>query len=144
MSRELIYQRLFALGAGLTWAGGGSFLYTKRRVMTFANLPAQPALCQAEPDETISGSTGMPNKNVLGAAWFIYHQAGADPAAIPATTSNAILDAIDLAFPSDPDVAPQTLGGLVHKAVIAGRVMKEHGDLEGQALLIVPIKILIP
>ena len=74
----------------------------------------------------------------------IYHNVGVDPNAIPATESNLILDAIQAVFPSnDPDLR-QTLGGLVHHCFISGKVFKDPGDLDNQALIIVPIKILVP
>ena len=48
--------------------------------------------------------------------------------------------------PSDPGFNDQrlTLGGLVHHCWISGKVFKEQGDLDGQALLVVPIAILVP
>ena len=38
----------------------------------------------------------------------------------------------------------QTLGGRVHKCWIEGRIQKFQGDLDGQTLIVVPIKILVP
>ena len=144
MNRELIYNALFALSEGLTWGEGSSMAFRSRRVKLFSDIPEWPALCQAEHDETVVERTRMPSKVTLGAVWLIYHRAGQDTAAVPATESNAILDAIEQLFPGDEETGTQTLGGLVHKAVISGRILKEHGDLEGQALLIVPLKILVP
>ena len=37
-----------------------------------------------------------------------------------------------------------TLGGLVHHCFIDGKVFKDPGDLDGQALIIVPITVLAP
>lgn len=144
MIRDPIYQALFALGSSLTWGGGRTFAFASRRVRTFANIPAWPAFCQAEHDENIADRTKMPNKNTLGAIWLIYHNAGKDKDVVPATESNAILDAVDMLFPAEDEGYHQTLGGLVHKATVSGKILKEHGDLDGQALLIVPLKILIP
>jgi hypothetical protein len=144
MATDDVYQALFDLTSGLSWPTG-SLAYTSRRVQTFEDLPAQPALCQAEPDETLADVTGMPSITTLGASWLICHQAGRDDSAIPAQTTNAILDAVKALFvdPTDPDFA-QTLGGLVHKCWIEGRIQKFQGDLDGQALIVVPIKILVP
>jgi hypothetical protein len=142
---ETIYQALFDLTATLAWAPSGALAFSARRVKTFEDLPAQPALCQAETDETVAQRTGMPPITTLGASWLIFHQAGKDDGAIPAQTTNAILAAVRGLFvdPTDPDFA-QTLGGLVHKCWIEGRIQKFQGDLDGQTLIVVPIKILVP
>jgi hypothetical protein len=145
MDAETVYAALFALTSGLAWAPSGSLLYSSRRVQTFDDLPAQPALCQAEHDETVVQVTGMESRTTLGASWLIYHQAGKDDGAIPAQTTNAILTAVKALFvdPTEPDLA-QTLGGLVHKCWIEGRIQKFQGDLDGQTLIVVPIKVLVP
>lgn len=144
-AREDIFNALFALTASLTWGSPSqSLAYSARRVKLWDDLPAQPALCQAEHDEDIAEVTGLPSKTILSASWLIYHNLGKDPAATPASESNLILDAVQALFPSgDPDQV-QTLGGLVHHCFISGKVFKDSGDLDGQALIIVPIKILVP
>ena len=145
MDAEPIYAALFELAAGLSWSAGGALAFASRRVKTFEDLPAQPALCQAETDETMTQVTSQQATTTLGASWLICHQAGKDDAAIPAQTTNAILAAVRALFvdPTDPAFA-QTLGGLVHKCWIEGRIQKFQGDLDGQTLIVVPIKILVP
>jgi hypothetical protein len=145
MDAEPIYQALFELTAGLAWAPSGALAFSSRRVKTFEDLPAQPALCQAETDETVTQVTGMPARTTLGASWLIFHQAGKDDGAVPTQTTNAILAAVRGLFidPTDPDFA-QTLGGAVHKCWIEGRIQKFQGDLDGQTLIVVPIKLLVP
>jgi hypothetical protein len=145
MDAEPIYQALFDLTVGLAWSGGGALAFSSRRVKTFEDLPAQPALCQAETDETMAQVTSLQAVTTLGASWLIYHQAGKDDDAVPAQTTNAILAAVRGLFvdPDDPDFA-QTLGGLVHKCWIDGRIQKFQGDLDGQTLIVVPLKILAP
>ena len=145
MDSETIYQALFDLTASLASSPGAALAFSSRRVKTFEDLPAQPALCQAETDETMTQVTGQVAVTTLGASWLIYHQAGKDDDAVPAQTTNAILTAVRGLFidPTDPDFA-QTLGGLVHKCWIEGRIQKFQGDLDGQTLIVVPIKILVP
>jgi hypothetical protein len=144
-AREDIFNALFALGSGLTWGSPSTTLaYAARRVKLWDDLPAQPALCQAEQDEDIAEVTGLPSRTTLSASWLIYHNVGKVPTATPASETNQILDAVQVLFPSgDPDQV-QTLGGLVHHCFISGKVFKDSGDLDGQGLIIVPIKILIP
>ncbi len=144
-SREDIFQALFALTETLAWGAPPQGLaYSARRVSLWSDLPAQPALCQAEHDETITQTTGLPPRRVFAASWLIYHDAGKDPTAVPATQTNQILDAVQLLFPSDDPDHVQTLGGLVHHAYISGKVFKDSGDLDGQALIVVPIQIVGP
>ncbi len=150
-TREAVFSALFALasqgegqGGAFTFGAGQALAYTSRRVRLWSDLPAQPALCQAEHDETVTEATGLPSKTTLSASWILYHEAAKDPTAVPATTSNDLLDAVQALFPAgDPDNV-QTLGGLVHHCFINGRIFKDAGDLDGQALIIVPITILLP
>jgi hypothetical protein len=60
-----------------------------------------------------------------------------------AETSNAILDAIEAAFRPALPGARQTLGGLAYRAFIDGTIHKDNGDLDGQAMLIVPINAVV-
>lgn len=72
-----------------------------------------------------------------------------DPDAVPTVTTNHILDAIETALAptiSDPGFLDErnTLGGLVHHCFLNGKVTKVSGDLDGAALITVPITILAP
>ena len=155
-TREQIYAALFTLvstGEGssgtLAWGSNQAFVYTSRRVKLWDDLPSQPALCQAEQGETVTQATGFPPKRTFRASWLIYHKAGASPSAVPTTANNEILDAVEALFvptPADPGFPDKrlTLGGLVHHCWIDGRIIKDPGDLDGQALMVVPISILVP
>src|ERR1700692_4448905 len=100
-AREAIFNALFALTTSLTWdAPPRGLAWSGRRVKLWDDLPAQPALCQAEHDEDVAEVTGLPSRTTLSASWLIYHNVGRDPAATPATESNLILDAVQALFPS--------------------------------------------
>lgn len=145
MSREAIYSALFTLAQTITWGDGKTFINPSRRVRTFSEIKEWPTMAQAEHTENVVPVTNMPSRTTLGAVWLLYHNAGKDKSATPATESNAILDAVEAMFPTDDSMgALQTLGGLVHRVAITGRILKEHGDLDGQALLIVPLQIFVP
>jgi hypothetical protein len=135
-AREDVFNALFALGSGLSWGSPTRTLgFSARRVKLWDDLPAQPDVTEV---------TRLPSKTTYSASWLIYHNVGKDPAATPATETNLILDAVQALFPSgDPDQV-QTLGGLVHHCFISGKIFKDSGDLDGQALVIVPIRILVP
>lgn len=144
-TREDVFEALFALTEGVLWgAPSRGFAHRARRVSLWGDLPAQPALCQAEHDEDVAEITGLPAKTTYSASWLIYHDTGKDPNATPARETNLILDAVQALFPADDPDRVQTLGGLVHHCFISGRLFKDPGDLDGQALIIVPIKILAP
>ena len=144
-TREDVFQALFALSEALSWdSPARGFVYSARRVKLWDDLPGQPALCQAEHDELVEQITGLPPKRTLNASWLIYQNTGADPNATPASENNLILDAVQAAFPNPDGDQVQTLGGLVAKCWINGRIFKDPGDLDGQGLMIVPIQILIP
>lgn len=146
-SRETVYEALFALGQGLSWGNQGvppqTWAFTSRRVKTPEQLGVdmQPALCQAEWKESTTQIRGLPPKRLWHVAWFVYFFQGNDDA-ITATTTNAILDAVDALFPEDPLV--QTLGGLAYKAWIDGEIQKFGGNLDSQVLLVIPIAIEVP
>jgi hypothetical protein len=141
-TREAVYGALFALGQGLTWGSGQTWASTSRRVKTPDQVVGMmPALCQGEYLETTEQITRMPQRRIWDAAWFIYHYNG-NQDAILATVTNQILDAVDSLFPGEP--GRQRLGGLVHKVWIEGRTEKYGGNIDGQVLLVVPIRILVP
>lgn len=150
-TREAVFEALFTLGQTIAWTdpatGQPSTWQTlRRRISTPDQIgaDAQPALLQAETDETISQVTRMPSKRILSAAWVVYLK----PYDAPAPTGpllNAALDAVEAAFaPDDVSGEACTLGGLVVHAWIDGVVFKDAGDLDQQAMLVVPIKLLLP
>jgi hypothetical protein len=103
-----------------------------------------PSLYQIEGSETIVSTDDQLDLLTLRASWIIYHRGGKDQSATPAETSSNILDAIENAFrPAFPGLR-QTLGDRVYRAYIDGAIHKDNGDLDGQAMLIVPITIVIP
>jgi hypothetical protein len=156
MNRNAIYDALFALisqgeglpsVAGVNWPGGNGFQFTSRRVREWNNIPIKPALCQPDFSEIVRKQTrDLPYTHVLGAEWWIFHQGGADPSAVPSVLTNDILDAVaQVLEPPDYEMSRRnTLGGLVYDCYMDGQIMKTSGDLEGEALISVPISILVP
>lgn len=158
MDRELIFNTLFSLTEGVTWNVGTSnapiyrsFASRTRRIQLFSDVPdkEQPWLGQSEHSENITQISRMPYKATLNAQWIVYHVAGKQPKATPTSTNNLILDALQNAIA--PKVTDEgypdernTLGGLVYHCYIEGEVFKDPGDIDNQAMLIVPIKILVP
>jgi hypothetical protein len=150
-SREAI---MTALGRCLSQAtfstpinGQSSWALISRRVRLWSDVPAadQPALFIAEHGETIAYSNeGAPGRAILNVDLFVYLAGGKDPGATPASDINIVLDALFSALAPEPTTGRQTLGGLVHHCRIEGRIVKDPGDLDGQGLALVPVKILAP
>ncbi len=105
----------------------------------------QPALFVTEHGETVAyGSESLPGKTVLNVDLFVYIAAGKDPDCIPARDLNVALDALQSCLAPGPAQDRQTLGGLVAHCRIEGRIVKDPGDLDGQGLALVPVKIFAP
>lgn len=155
-TREAIFSALFALVSGITWTSIATnapqqFITTSRRVKLFSDVIAQqqPSLFQAEHDEQLGQVTNLPYKNTMGANWIIFQNVCADPNQQGAIENNLILDQVMAALapvPSDPGFRDKrnTLGGLVHHCYVSGRLFKDPGDIDGQGMMVVPIKILVP
>lgn len=159
MDREAIFRALFALTTEITWPkdyddpdGPQRQLVTRtRRVKLFSDVPMeqQAWLGQAEHNEVAAQVTNQPYKWTLNAQWIIYHPDAAVPEALPTVTNNLILSAVERAMapkPYDPGFLDErnTLSGLVHHCFIEGEVFKDPGDIDGQAMLVVPITVLVP
>jgi hypothetical protein len=141
ISREPIYAALFALYSGLPCLATAS-----RRLKHWSDVPAinQPAAFQAQVGEIEERKHGFPPKWLLMVNIYVYVNAGKDPSAIPATALNTVLDAMGAAI--EPDGLPQgvqTLGGLVNRCWISGKIETDEGALGEQAVAIVPVEILV-
>jgi hypothetical protein len=96
--------------------------------------------------ETYSWSEGAIPKRVIEAKLFVYLNAK-DQSVLGASLINGVMDALDAAFAlSGGDLASgrNTLSGAVYSCRIDGRPLKDPGDLDGDALLIVPVKMTLP
>ncbi len=150
-SREAIMEALCARLADAQFAapinGVNSWALFSRRVKLWSDVASadQPALFVAEHGENVAfGGDGLPGKTTLNVNLFVYIASGKDPEATPARDLNLALDALFACLAPDPIEDRQTLGGLVAHCRIEGRIVKDPGDLDGQGLALVPIKILAP
>jgi len=127
--------------------GCGTWAILSRRVKLWSDVPAanQPALFVAEHGENIAyASEGLPGKITLNVDLFVYVAAGRDRHYVPARDLNIALDAIFAALAPEPATGRQTLGGLVSHCRIEGRIVKDPGDLDGQGLALIPVRIMAP
>lgn len=137
--REPIYAALFALVSG-----AASFVTKSRTLKHWNDVkgPEQPAIFQAQKSETVMRETRMPPKWLLRVDLYVYVKTAG--AGSPGEILNPLLDALDAALGEPFPGQPQTLGGLVEYARIAGAIETSEGTLGDQEVAIVPIEILVP
>jgi hypothetical protein len=120
-----------------------------RRLKLWSDVPPamRPACFLFEGGaETYDNAAGSTPKRSLDLRLFIYVDTH-DPRVIGAATLNVIMDALDAALaPSGADLAlgRSTLGGAAYRCSIDGKPLKDPGDLDGDGLLVVPIRIVLP
>jgi len=130
-------------GGNVTFTTG--FRTASRRLKLWTDVAAQPALfLRSDSEEIAPRAARMPPRVTMRCEAWIYSKAGAAPGAVPATTLNYILDAVMRVLEPEPAREVQTLGGLVHNCWVEGQVELHTGDLDGQAIAFVPIRILVP
>ena len=151
VDEELIFLRLSERMSDVTWGNGKKFVTTTRRIKLFSDVPAeqQPWCGQAEHGTSEVQISGMPYKTILEATWIIYQCVSRDPSAVGATENNNIIKACREALkpkPSDPSFHDRrnSLNGLVYHCFIGGRLFKDPGDIDGQGMITLPIKLLVP
>ena len=144
MSREAAFSALFA-AVSTAYAWGLS----SRRMKLWSETPPnlRPALFQLESGpETYQWASPATPRRTLEAKLFLYFDAR-DPTTPGASAINAALDALDAALaPTGLDVASgrQTLGGAVHDCKITGVPVRDVGDLDGDGLAVVSVRLILP
>lgn len=141
IARETIYSTFFDLvkvAPGLKRTG--------RRLMHWSELsiPDQPALFMVQNRELAIVQTKLPTKWELKVDLWLYANTGGDEADAPMTILNPIIDAIVNKLLPPSHVGEQTLGGLVERCRIDGSVETDEGTLGTQAVVIIPVSILVP
>jgi hypothetical protein len=144
MSREAAFSALFGvLSNGFAWG------MASRRLRLWSEIPAamRPALFQLEAGpENYSWASPATPRRTIEAKLFLYFDAR-DPMTPGAIAINAALDAIDAALaPRGGDLASgrQTLGGAVYDCKIAGVPVRDTGDIEGDGLAVVSVRLVLP
>lgn len=148
-TREAVASALLTLLQGVTFSqpvgGAVTWRSTSRKLKVFSEVPpvSRPALFLTEHHEDTSyQSENLPPKMSMSFNVFIY--LNGKGAAVPAVDLNVILDAIDVALAPEMATGRQTLGNLVSHCRIDGQTLKDPGDLDGDGLLWIPIRILGP
>jgi hypothetical protein len=143
--RDVAIEALLRLVASAySWKLGPS-----RKLKLWSDVPpmSRPACFLFEGgQETYTWSEGAVAKRAIEVKLFVYLNAK-DQNVLGASLINSVMDALDQAFAiSGGDLASgrNTLSGTVYSCRIDGRPLKDPGDLDGDALLVVPIKIVLP
>ena len=126
-------------------SGAAPFATASRRLRLWGDVAhaEKPALFLVERGDTYARSgEGVPAAVTLEADIYIYTDAGKDLTVVPASALNPLLDAIDAALAPNALTGVQTLGGLAAHCWIEGKVLKDAGDLDGDGVAVIPIKIL--
>lgn len=158
IDEELILSTLAERMATVRWTRSGDqtpltreFITVSRRLRLFNEVASaeQPACFQTEHGTEEQQVTGMPYKTVLMANWVIYQCIAQDGKAWGTIENNLIINACRAALaplPDDPGFLDKrnTLGGLVYHCSIKGRIFKDPGDIDGQGMIVIPIKLLVP
>lgn len=128
-----------AVNGYTTWAS------VSRKLQLFSDVPVQarPALFITEHHETSNNqSENTPSRMTLSVDLFIYTNGRSN--AVPAQDLNVILEALDVALAPEMATGRQTLGGIVSHCRSEGQTLKDPGDIDGDGLLWVPIRIFGP
>ncbi len=144
MSREAAFSALFAaVSVAYPWG------LASRRMKLWSEVPSamRPAFFQLESGpETYQWTSPATPQRTFEAKLFLYFDAR-DPSTPGTTAINQALDAIDAALaPSGADLSSgrQTLGGVVHDCKINAVPVRDTGDLDGDGLAVVSVRLIGP
>lgn len=152
MNREAIFKALFKLltadGANVN-AQSGPFKMVGRRLIHYSNVPdnMRPCMFLLAGDNTYARSQPVPAKVTLEAKVVIYFHTPQPTQADENAASpqvNDYLDLVDQALAPPAYTTLQQLGGLVNSCWIEGTVDVDTGELDGNGMVVIPIKILVP
>ena len=149
--REDIANALFALLQAATFSaainGSTTWLTSSRRLELWGDVPTdqQPAMFLVEhTEDDQQPGRGIPVKRYMDFAVFCYAPC-VDKSIVGGTLVNLMTSAVETALAPD-DVAADvlTLGYTVQWCRIEGKIFKDPGDIDGQAMIIIPVRVLLP
>ena len=143
--REQIYSALFTTLQAALLAPAGPFRIVSRRWQDPSQLsPAdRPCLYQVQKDELVGTSlNGLPIHAKLNVDLVLYTAGDSEPASVPSTELNSLLDAVETAVRSAAPGVAQTLGGRVSHCRIEGKIEIVENVQGAMALAVVPVEVL--
>ena len=151
MTREQVMSALWALLTPLVVSSGlpttnQPFVYASRRfqIWTAVEQGLKPALFMTEPDEDDARQDlSEPNTQTLHAFLWIYIDS-TDQTQVPIIALNNLIDAVRTALNPNRLSGVQNLGGLITDVSVVGKTVKDPGDLDGNGVAKIPLRIIVP
>lgn len=121
------------------------FKTTGRDLEHWSQNRPQPALYVVDAEEEFPDSAyNMPRTITMAAEIWVYTKGDERPDKSRPKALNALLDAIETVLEPSPATGMQTLGGTVEHCWFEGRLDKAPGHTDGQAVAVIPVKMLVP
>jgi len=140
VNTETIYAALFALAAATPGIQTSS---RKLALPDDVNGPDCPALFMTQGDQEAFPLERGPTKWVLQADLYLYfHQSDIPTDGVFQMAINSQLDALRVQLDPPPGLEEQTLGGLVTRCRLKGKIQVYDGSLSERALAIAPVEII--
>ena len=138
-SRETIYSNLFS-----TLVTASGVKSSSRREKDFSQVDSgqSPALFLVQQDEDTRIKEKIPTIWTLRCDVVLVVITPSDSDAVPASTLNPLVDAIVATLMPTGANAEQTLGGIVTRCRVSGKIRYADGAQENSALVIIPIEII--
>lgn len=145
MNRSAITAALLALVQATTGIKNSGLILKAWNDQALGGMPAM--FLVSGKDTYVRQPNNLPPIVTRNYRVIIYQSApeNAAPGSTPGQTLNDImLDALDTAFLPAPGSEVNTLGNLVNKAWAEGDAETDNGDIDGAAMIVYPIKVLVP
>lgn len=141
IARETIEATLFS-----KLENAAEFKSSGRRFKHWDDVMAadQPALFLQALHEEAKIVTKLPTIFVMTYDCWIYAKTGGDETVPPSQIVNPLIDAVVGVMLPVGGQDEQTLGNLVHRCRIEGKIEKFLGELGDQAVVIIPITVMMP
>ena len=124
------------------------FAYGSRRIQMWGDVPAtnKPAVyLYQDKGQSARTSDHVPGMLTIEAQIYIYMDAGVDQSIVPATALNNLFQAVwNVLSSNNPTQNTFNIPGTQARLRIDGDIHFESGDLTGNGLCLIPLKILVP
>lgn len=152
--RKRVSDAIFERIACATWIGTATgvetgFSQTGKKVKLFHEAQAKPSFYLHKSGEVFTPRSETPYLRSMRFDAIIYHDNAKNyPDLPPSDESDAILSAVEAVL--QPHYADEgyptrnTLGEIVHAVTLDGEAHLDHGDIDGEGMLRIPIRVILP
>lgn len=147
-TRSQVFNALFAFIQQVLPPNGGTWRTFSQMLQDWDDTPPanQPAIYLHRGPNTFEQkhSFGVTKLSLRASVWVYFRTDGLKTAnTYPDQLTDDYLDKFEQLFQTDPLSGPLTLGGLVHHCWIDGTVVFDSGVNDNQAIIVIPITILL-